>query len=147
MQRSLNNGEYETIATVIPITNQLNYSHTDFKIPAGTNLYRIKVNRISGVVRYSNTVAIINDTKGLLITSVFPNPASNTATITLSAARSGMADIQLYDISGTVVYRRRSAIAEGTNYLPIQLGKLSAGVYHLAVQSADSKAVYRLVKQ
>lgn len=147
VQRSMNNGDYKTIATVFPTVNQLAYNYTDINIPAGTNLYRIKVNRISGAVRYSNTVAIINDSKGLLITSVFPNPVSNTATITLSVARSGMADIQLYDISGTLVYRRRSAIAEGTNYLPVEMGKFSAGVYHLAVQSADSKAVYRLVKQ
>ena len=147
VQRSVNNGDYETIATVTPTANQLSYNYTDIKLSVGTNLYRIKVNRISGAVRYSNTVAIINDTKGLLITSVYPNPVNNTATITLSAARSGMADILLYDISGTVVYRRRNALTEGTNNLPLDINKLPAGVYHLAVQSADSKAVYRLVKQ
>jgi hypothetical protein len=147
VQRSVNNSNYETIATISPTVNQLGYSYTDNKLPAGTSLYRIKVNRISGAVRYSNTVAIINDTKGLLITSVYPNPVSRTATVTLSAAKSGIADMLLYDISGTVVYRRRSAIAEGTNNLLLDLGKLPAGVYHLSVQSTESKAVYQLVKQ
>jgi hypothetical protein len=147
VQRSVNNSNYETIATISPTVNQLGYSYTDNKLPAGTSLYRIKVNRISGAVRYSNTVAIINDTKGLLITSVYPNPVSRTATVTLSAAKSGIADMLLYDISGTVVYRRRSAIAEGTNNLLLDFGKLPPGVYHLSVQSTERKAVYRLVKQ
>ena len=147
LEHSTDKTSFAVIAIRPGKENSRLYFYNDTRIEKGTNWYRLKITEVDGKVTYSKVIAIINDTKGLLITSVFPNPASNTATITLSAARSGMADIQLYDISGTVVYRRRSAIAEGTNNLPIQLGKLSAGVYHLAVQSADSKAVYRLVKQ
>lgn len=147
LEHSTDNTSFAVIAVQPGKENSRFYFYNDTRIEKGTNWYRLKITEVDGTITYSKVIAIINDTKGLLITSVFPNPASNTATITLSAARSGMADIQLYDISGTVVYRRRSAIAEGTNNLPIELGKLSAGVYHLAVQSADSKAVYRLVKQ
>ena len=147
LEHSTDKTSFAVIAVQPGKENSRLYFYNDTRIEKGTNWYRLKITEVDGKVTYSKVIAIINDTKGLLITSVFPNPASNTAIITLSAARSGMADIQLYDISGTVVYRRRSAIAEGTNNLPIELGKLSAGVYHLAVQSADSKAVYRLVKQ
>lgn len=147
LEHSTDKTSFAVIAVQPGKENSRFYFHNDTRIAKGTNWYRLKITEVDGKITYSKVIAVINDTKGLLITSVFPNPVSNTATITLSAARSGMADVQLYDISGTVVYRRRSAIAEGTNNLPIELGKLSAGVYHLAVQSADSKAVYRLVKQ
>lgn len=147
LEHSTDKTSFAVIALQPGKENSRFYFYNDTRIAKGTNWYRLRITEVGGKVTYSKVIAVINDSKGLLITSVFPNPVSNTATITLSAARSGMADIQLYDISGTLVYRRRSAIAEGTNYLPVEMGKLSAGVYHLAVQSADSKAVYRLVKQ
>jgi len=147
LEHSTDKTSFAVIAVQPGKENSRFYFHNDTRIAKGTNWYRLKITEVDGKITYSKIIAVINDTKGLLITSVFPNPVSNTATITLSAARSGMADVQLYDISGTVVYRRRSAIAEGTNNLPIEMGKLSTGVYHLAVQSADCKAVYRLVKQ
>lgn len=147
LEHSTDKISFTVIAVQPGKENSRFYFYNDTRIAKGTNWYRLKITEVDGKVTYSKVIAIINDTKGLLITSVFPNPVSNTTTITLSAARSCMADIQLYDISGTVVYRRRSAIAEGTNNLPVELGKLPAGVYHLAVQAADSKAVYRLVKQ
>lgn len=147
LEHSTDKISFTVIAVQPGKENSRFYFYYDTRILKGTNWYRLKITEVDGKVTYSKVIAIINDAKGLLITSVFPNPVSNTTTITLSAARSCMADIQLYDISGTVVYRRKSAIAEGTNNLPVELGKLPAGVYHLAVQAADSKAVYRLVKQ
>lgn len=147
LEHSTDKTSFTVIAVLPGKENSRFYFYNDTRIAKGTNWYRLKITEVDGKVTYSKVIAVINDTKGLLITSVFPNPVNNTAAITLSAARSTVADIQVHDILGTVVYRRKSAIAEGTNNLPIELGKLPAGVYHLAVQTADSKAVYRLVKQ
>jgi len=147
LEHSTDKSSFTVIAVQPGKENSKVYFHNDTRLAKGTNWYRLKITEVDGKITYSKVVAIINDTKGLLITSVYPNPVSSAATVTLSAAKSEMADMLLYDISGTVVYRRRSAIAEGTNNLSLDLGKLPAGVYHLSVQSADSRAVYRLVKQ
>jgi hypothetical protein len=147
VEKSYNGINFNFIGSLHGSENSRHYFYIDSRLTKGTTWYRLKITEVDGRITYSKVVAIINDTKGLLITSVYPNPVSNTTNITLSAARSGMADLQVFDISGTVVYRRRSAITEGTNNLPLDLGKLPAGVYHLSVQSTESKAVYPLVKQ
>jgi len=147
LEHSTDKTSFAVIAVQPGKENSRLYFYNDTRIARGTNWYRLKITEVDGKITYSKVVAIINDSKGLLITSVYPNPVSRTATVTLSAAKSGIADMLLYDISGTVVYRRRNTIAEGTNNLLLDFGKLPPGVYHLSVQSTESKAVYRLVKQ
>ena len=99
VQRSVNGSAFETIAVFDPAPGQLAYSFTDIVLEKGTILYRIRVNRNSGGTRYSNTVAIINDTKGLLITSMSPNPVDQNAVISLSAAKHGSATFEVYQYS------------------------------------------------
>lgn len=147
LEHSTDKTNFTVIAEQPGKENSRFYFYNDTRMAKGTNWYRLKITEVDGKVSYSKVIAIINDTRGLMITAVYPNPVSNAATISLSTARSGMADLLLYDFSGTVVYRRRHALAEGTNNLSIEMERLPAGVYHLAVQMADSKALYRIVKQ
>jgi hypothetical protein len=89
VQRSVNGAGFSTIASINPVANQMDYSYADVSLTNGTLLYRIKVNRSTGGEKYSNTVALINGTKDLLITSITPNPVKDNTVITLSAAKRG----------------------------------------------------------
>jgi hypothetical protein len=147
IQRSANGISFETIATIPPDITQIKFSYTDPLLAKGINQYRIKVNRQSGAIKYSNTVAIINDTKGLLITSVAPNPVHNQAAITISAAKQNRASFQMYTLSGRLVKQWQSNLGEGTNYIHIDATELPSGIYQLLVSGMEDKTAFRFVKQ
>jgi hypothetical protein len=146
VQRSENGGAYQTIGRVIPGT-QLDYNYTDASLAGGTNLYRIKVNRSSGGIKYSNTVAIINDTKGILITALSPNPVIDNATLIINGAKAGAVNFIIYDIMGRPLRQWQSFITEGSNSINVNATGLAGGIYHLAATNGDSKTVIRFVKE
>ena len=146
VQRSFSGGAFHTIGTIIPGTS-LNYSHIDPLLEKGTSLYRVKVNRSSGAIKYSNSVAIINDSKGILITAILPNPVSDNATLVINGAKTGLVNFIIYDLSGRPVKQWSANISEGSNSINVNARELPAGIYHLAATTGDAKTVIRFVKQ
>jgi len=146
VQRSISGSTYQTIATITPGT-QLTYNYIDAALSKGANLYRIKVNRWSGAVKYSNTVAVINESNGILITALSPNPVSDKTTLIINAAKAGNVSLAIYDINGRLVKHWQTTIADGSNNLIVDAKELSSGIYHLAAFADNSKAVIRFVKQ
>ena len=125
----------------------MDYSYTDAALENGTHLYRIKVNRLSGAIKYSNTVALINGTKDLLITTMTPNPVRDNTMITLSAARQDGVSFEVYDFAGKKVKGWTSGISDGNNSIYTDMGTLPAGIYQLLAYTNDARTVYRFVKQ
>lgn len=146
VQRAVNGGDFVTIGTVIP-GSSLAYHFTDMQLAPGTNLYRIKIKANNGVVKYSNTVAIINDTKGILITAISPNPVSDRASVLINAAKAGNIRLLITDIGGRTVRQWTAAVGEGSNTIPVEAAALPNGIYHLSAITADSRTVIRFVKQ
>lgn len=147
VQRSINGGAFSTIATISPQDNVYDYTYTEANLEKGTLLYRLKVNRTTGGTRYSNVVAIINGTNGLLITSVVPNPVIQSAMITISAAKKQTVQFEVYSISGAKVLTQAAAIPDGVSTVDLKTGSLPAGIYHVLATAPDAKTVYRFIKQ
>ncbi len=147
VQRSVGNGAYQTIGTINPSVSQTDFNFTDPLLAKGVNLYRIKVKGLSGSIKYSNTVALIYESDALLITSVVPNPVHSAATLTLSAAKQGNADLTIYNMAGIPVKQWHSKFAEGNNTIQVNVTELPAGVYQLVVSTERSKTVTRFIKQ
>jgi hypothetical protein len=147
VQRSINNSGFQTIGTVYPVVNQTDFSFTDAALASGTDLYRIKVNGITGSLKYSNTVAIIFNSNDILISTIAPNPVHNSAMLTVSSGRPSMVDFKVYDMSGKLVKQWNSNIAEGNNTIELKVTELPAGMYTLFAATADAKTVSRFVKQ
>ncbi|HEV7782616.1 MAG TPA: T9SS type A sorting domain-containing protein [Chitinophagaceae bacterium] len=146
VQRSVNGGAYTTVATIVPGA-PLSYSYTDASLANGTNLYRIKVTGNTGAVKYSNTVAIINDIKGLLITALSPNPVNDKSSLVINAAKPGTVSFVITDIAGRPVKQWKATITEGSNIIQVNATALSNGIYHLSATTGDSRTVVRFVKQ
>lgn len=147
IQRSVNGSSFETLGIVSPGISQLLFSFTDASLQKGMNLYRIKVNRASGAVKYSNTTAIINDSKGVLISTISPNPVHSQAVVAISTAKAGTVHLCIYDIAGRVIKQWQFPATEGSNRIIMNLDGLQAGVYHLVVSGEEAKTSYRFVKQ
>ncbi len=146
VQRAVNGSVFTTVASITP-GSALSYSYTDMTLAAGTNLYRIKIRGNTGAVKYSNTVAIINDTKGLLITALSPNPVNNQASMVINAAKAGTVDFVITDITGRPLKQWKTVINEGSNTIPVNATGLATGVYHLSATSGGSSTVVRFIKQ
>lgn len=147
LQRSVNGGAYQTIQTVRPSGTETDFSFTDAQLAKGRNLYRVKVNGLSGSVKYSGTVALIYDSNDILITSLSPNPASTTATLTISTASVQPASFIIYNNSGAIVKKWSTVLTEGNNNIPIDVEGLPAGTYHIMAATAGNKSVSSFIKQ
>jgi hypothetical protein len=146
VQRAVNGGAFVTVATITPGA-ALSNSYTDRALAAGTNLYRIKIKGNNGAVKFSNTVAIINDTKGVLITSLSPNPVTDQASVVVNAAKAGAVNFIITDMMGRPLRQWKASINEGSNALPVSVTGLANGVYHLSAKTAESATVVRFIKQ
>ncbi len=147
VQRSVNNSGFRTIGTVNPVVNQTEFRFTDAALSNGTNLYRIKVNRFTGSIKYSNTVSLVHNCNEILILSLAPNPVHNMLKITVSTGRQSNVDFKVHNMTGSLVKQWHSNIAEGNNTIEMNMEELPAGVYTLFVSAKDANAVSRFIRQ
>ncbi len=147
VQRSVSNSGFRTIGMVSPVINQTDFSFTDASLAGGTNLYRIKVNRSSGSVKYSNTVVLLHNSNDLLITTIAPNPVHHSAMLTVSTANPSVVDFKVFDMSGKIMKQWTARIAEGNNTIEMNVEELPAGSYSLFASAGQAKTVFRFVKQ
>jgi len=123
------------------------YSVTDTRLAKGITWYRLKMIDADGKVSYSKVVAIINDNKGVLISTISPNPVHSQAVVTISTAKAGTIHFCIYDIAGRMIKQWQVPASEGSNRIIMNLDGLQAGVYHLVASGDEAKTSYRFVKQ
>jgi hypothetical protein len=126
-----NNGSFQTIATVPPVINQLEYTFRDIALPEGTNLYRIKVNRRSGNERYSNTVAVVNVSTDVVMNAIDPNPLTGISTVNISTGKATTIEFILLDMQGRALRQWKESLREGVNTIELDGTVLPAGAYLL----------------
>lgn len=71
---------------------------------------------------------------------VYPNPATNVATIKIHLATRSNVKISIVDQTGRTVYTESNDIGQGNNYIPINTSNLAAGVYSINI--VDGEKVY-----
>ena len=137
-----------TLATTIngSETNKF-YFYNDSRLGKGISYYRLKMTDTDGSVKYSKVIAIVNEEKGFVITSIAPNPVQHTASLTISAAKQSSVDFKVYDVAGNLVKQWQSTIAAGNNVLNMDVAALTNGTYHVLASSAGTRTVFRFIKQ
>lgn len=81
----------------------------------------------------------ISDNKNLSISDVYPNPASDNITVTISSANQGKLNFALKNTDGKVVYASARKMTSNKNSFNFDISKLSKGVYVLMVKmNSDS---------
>ncbi len=147
VQRSSDGINYAAIATITGSETNRFYTANDNDMQKGMNYYRLKGTDVDGKISYSKVIAIINDNKGLLLTTVAPNPVQDNMTVSLSAAKAEAVRFVIYDITGRPVKQWSATITEGSNIISVNARELTAGIYYLGAATTDSKTVIRFVKQ
>jgi len=159
-------GEPGLSYSIPPVGGTNNYTWT---IPAGATIIAGQ-NTSSIIVDWGSasgtiTVQAINDcgpsgTRTLPVTiscrmssavspefSVYPNPASESVTVSFVSNISEHVLIQLFDLSGRVVFEKSISAQKGTNQLTLELKHLLRGAYLVKVNGAENQSIGRLILQ
>ncbi len=148
IERAVNGGNFNAVASITPGGNKSSYTNNDRNLPGGTSLYRIKIIMNDGRVRYSNTVAVLFNTKAFLITSVAPNPVQGDTKITISSPATTSVRMVLYDAQGKMVKQWQQTLSDGTNVIPLQATNFLPGIYFLTASDGSIKTnTIRIIKQ
>ena len=140
-QRSTNSKDFETVGTVKAIGSGANgYQFTDNNPTNGINYYRLKSVDKDGGFSYSKVVSCeIVDSRYKIV--VAPNPSKDIVTI----QGSHITNVQVVDNLGKII--KIASLKDATNPT-LSISGLSAGIYHLCVQTTDGKvSVAELVKE
>jgi hypothetical protein len=130
VQRSLNGGEYNTIAIVSPAGNRLDYVYTDNNLIKGTTLYRIKAVHLAFIPSYSNIVAVVTG-KDVWISGIFPNPVRDKASLYISAGAATVVELMIIDMQGRIVKKWKEYIMDGNAVVGLSFENLPGGIYQL----------------
>lgn len=147
VEKSIDGRNFNLLSIVAGSETSRLFNFVDTRLMHGRTFYRLKMIEPDGTFTYSKTIAIINDTKGLLITSLAPNPVKGQTMVTISAAKPAMVQFSVYDLMGKLVKQFSAKITEGTSVLPVELSSLPAGLYQLLAITGESKTVFRFSKQ
>jgi len=132
VQHSIDGYNFTNIGIINAIGSGANkYEFTDKSPANGSNYYRLQSIDKDGAKSYSKVVSV-QFANGNRFT-VYPNPVENTLTI----SGEHITTVQLFDNMGRTVSSQ--SLHDATNPL-ILVNRLSAGVYHLRIQTTDGKS-------
>jgi len=147
IQKSRDSRTFTPLITVPGNETSRFYNYNDTRLEKGITYYRLKMTDADGKISYSKLVAVINESEGLLITSLSPNPVMNEVFLNISSAKSGSIKLAIYDLSGRITSQWTDNVREGSNSVRFNTNKIAGGIYLLAVQLDDNRSVIRFVKQ
>jgi hypothetical protein len=154
VQRSVDGRSFEAAGFVKGAGNSslvLNYGFTDARAFDKTNsnvlYYRLKQVDFSGASEYTNIVKVVKHTSKANGLSAFPNPFSDSYSVSFEAAATGTATLTMIDIQGKQIAVQNTAIASGYNAVKFEApADLKPGVYFVKVTVEGETQVLKLVK-
>jgi hypothetical protein len=150
LQRSTNDGQYETIAFINGAgnSNEANqYSYNDIEIdPAKSYCYRLKQVDFDGTSEYSKIVCAAARKLNSINIATQPNPFSNTLNISIVAEMEGAAMVEVLDIIGKVILVKNAAIHSGDNNVVFETDNLKNGIYFVRIKQQNEVITKRVIK-
>lgn len=110
-------------------SSQLDYSFADEKPFAGSNYYRLKQTDKDGKFSYSKVVELQGEVDDIVISSVYPNPATDKLTLLVSSPLSQKATVIISDVYGRNVQQMSTSIVAGDNNIELNVSGLANGNY------------------
>jgi hypothetical protein len=133
IERSANGIDFYPIGTMYGSASvtETSYSFTDASPNATSNYYRIKSIEADGRTSYTK-VLVVAMNKTIAGLQVFPNPASTTLQLQVTAPK-GVVEVALKDLSGRTLHTVKLSSQGATLCQLIDVSKLSKGMYVVAV--------------
>jgi len=132
-----------TIAAAGQSSTEKKYNYTD-NFANANDFYRIVQQDQDGKKTYTSVLRSNCGTKQIF--AVFPNPASDKATVMINANRNTKLNMSLIDNKGAVVRKQQTLVSEGSNQVTINLTGLTKGVYTLQAEWSNERKTTKLIK-
>jgi hypothetical protein len=145
VQRSADGISFQSIGKVpgnLTTSIEHQYSFTDNNPISRTNYYKLKQVDIDGNFTTSNIISVKNNAGSNF--SISPNPATNNLIVTHPAGDQ-QSFIRLVQADGKVVFTQN--ISVGAVQSPLDISKLTAGLYLVFVYSGNTSNTFKLVKE
>lgn len=147
-------GGFTGAANSVPTSNPAGSEHTYTSTFTILNAFNVeKMHAVTMLLSGSNQVINAEKTtipftsvssnepqSELISVSMFPNPVSESATITLNLLESADVQVRIFDAIGRTAVERNYTGVQGETFLPFQVGSLANGTYMLSV-SANGQMV------
>ena len=138
VEKSTNASDWHTLSTVKATGNSNSKKEYNVTDPhaATINYYRLKQMDVNGSYTYSQIIRIRNGALDKTGIKLYPNPATNSATVTINSEIKQAALIKLYDRFGMQLLHLQRPLIAGSNNIPIPgITALTAGSYIICVEN------------
>lgn len=113
------------------------YGTMPVEIPYDFTDYKLIVEAGTGIKDFSKSAFEVN--------SIFPNPASNLANISLYSNEASFVSVNIKDITGRIVFSNDYDINSGDNLLKLNISSLPEGIYFCSIVKDRSIVTRKLV--
>ena len=124
------------------------YNFTDEGTPGGMLYYRIKQTDFNGSFRYSPIVVVNHEGRfSFEITKLFPSPASDFITVSLSSDEKTDVNVTVLDANAKPVASLTKKVGLGDNLFTVDVKEFGRGLHYLMIEKGGVKTVKRFTKQ
>ncbi len=88
----------------------------------------------------------IEESNNVFSMSVFPNPTVNASTLAINSTINGVANVEIYNVTGLLISSYSEAIRIGSNRVNIDMGTLPTGIYMVKTFINGCQALVRIQK-
>lgn len=139
VEKSGDGQTFNAIGSIPAASISANGTFKDAQPFMGDNYYRLAIENIDGTKEY--TTVVLLKRKDNLLVSAWPNPVHDMLNVELSGITPGAYSFILYNTMGQQVQHTRATLSAYRQIVPINAGRLAAGMYHLAVYNAKGVSV------
>ncbi len=151
IERSQDGRSFTAIGFVASVGNnsaqQNHYAFADKAPLNNDNYYRLQQVDLNGKTTYSDVKMVsFRQAAALVISRLYPNPASSLLQVQLWSAVNSKATISITNVNGKTVLQQHKLLMAGDNLLPITVQSLSAGTYFIRVNANGTEKVMKFSK-
>ncbi|MEK6479193.1 T9SS type A sorting domain-containing protein [Catalinimonas sp. 4WD22] len=151
IERAVDGFEFEKIGEVQGADNstrKIEYVFEDQQLSSRMGsifYYRLRQEDYDGQYEYSKSIAVFNETSGVL--NLWPTPFTDHINILINSMASESLEIIIYDVNGNTFALNDFEILKGKNTLEVNdLGRLPKGIYFLNMGSKNLQYKRKLIK-
>jgi len=142
IEKSGDGQTFSAIGSIPAAAVSLNGVFKDEQPYTTDNYYRLAIVNLDGTKEYTNIVLLKR--KDDLLVSAWPNPAQDRLNVELSGITPGRYSFVLYNNMGQAVQRTAATLGGYKQTVPLHLGGLPGGLYHLSVYNAKGVSLSEL---
>jgi hypothetical protein len=96
-------------------------------------------------LRYNSPNGVTEKHDAVSALDIFPNPASETASLKITSGKPGLAGLTVYNALGAIVNDKQIILSTGKNKIDMDVESLPAGIYFVTVTTGSSAITKKFI--